>query len=433
MKKLYYTIVGLFVFIHLCAQSDTTLVERYRTMALNYNHDLRAAQKNIAASMELQQSARADLLPKLSGNANVKYTGNPMELNLSLPSFDQPMKFQGNDLAYGASVTLMQPIYTGGQLLETIKLAQHKQLLATEQEALTRAIVCYQTDVQYWNTVAQHEVWLVSQAYRESVAQLVKTITDRVEVGIADPQDLLMAEVRLNAADYQQSQAKTRFETSRMALNAMVGLPLDYATEIESTIPASTLAADSYRDVNDAGRPEISIAQQQINIAESSAIINQSRFRPKLYVGIDGSYSSPGYNFNKDLDPNYAVYAKLSVPIFEWGKRRNEKRASRYKVGAANDNYNKVVDNVRLEIETANTTLDESLQQVVLTENSLEKAYNNETMATERYSEGRSSILEVIDAQTYRQNAQINFVQAKASAQTAYASLLKATNRYNIP
>lgn len=433
MKKLYYTILSLFIVINLCAQSDSTLVERYREMALNYNHDLRAAQKNIAASMELQQSARADLLPKLSGNANVKYTGNPMELNLSLPSFDQPMRFQGNDLAYGASVTLMQPIYTGGQLLETIKLAEHKQMMATEQEALTRAIVCFQTDVQYWNTVAQHEVWLVSKAYRESVAQLVKTINDRVEVGMADPQDLLMAEVRLNAADYQQSQAKTRFETSRMALNAMVGLPLDHLTEIENTIPAATIAADSYRDVNDGGRPEIGIAQQQINIAESNAVINQSRFRPKLYVGVDGSYSSPGYNFNKDLDPNYAVYAKLSVPIFEWGKRKNEKRASRYKVGVANDNYNKVVDNVRLEIETANTTLDESLQQVILTENSLEKAYNNETMATERYSEGRSSILEVIDAQTYRQNAQINFVQAKASAQTAYASLLKATNRYNIP
>ena len=47
-------------------------------MALNYNHDLRAADKNIASSMELIKAAKADLKPKLSGDANFQYTGNPI-------------------------------------------------------------------------------------------------------------------------------------------------------------------------------------------------------------------------------------------------------------------------------------------------------------------------------------------------------------------
>lgn len=41
--------------------------------------------------------------------------------------------------------------------------------------------------------------------------------------------------------------------------------------------------------------------------------LNDSQFKPQFYVGVEGSYSSPGYNFKKDLDPNYAVYAKVSV------------------------------------------------------------------------------------------------------------------------
>ena len=32
---------------------QSPLLEKYRTMALDYNHDLKAAEKNIAASMEL--------------------------------------------------------------------------------------------------------------------------------------------------------------------------------------------------------------------------------------------------------------------------------------------------------------------------------------------------------------------------------------------
>ena len=33
---------------------QSPLLEKYRTMALDYNHDLKAAEKNIAASMEVE-------------------------------------------------------------------------------------------------------------------------------------------------------------------------------------------------------------------------------------------------------------------------------------------------------------------------------------------------------------------------------------------
>lgn len=64
---------------------QSPLLEKYRTMALDYNHDLKAAEKNIAASMEVEKSARADLKPKLSGTANFQYTENPLELTLDVP------------------------------------------------------------------------------------------------------------------------------------------------------------------------------------------------------------------------------------------------------------------------------------------------------------------------------------------------------------
>jgi outer membrane protein TolC len=62
-------------------------------MALNDNHDLRAADKNIASSIELVKSAQADLKPKLSGDANFQYTGNPLKLNINLPQAEKPVTF----------------------------------------------------------------------------------------------------------------------------------------------------------------------------------------------------------------------------------------------------------------------------------------------------------------------------------------------------
>lgn len=117
MKKIYI----LFI-LSLCDPfafgQQSAMLEKYRSMALEYSHDLKAAEKNLAASIELEKSARADLKPKLSGDANFQYTGNPLEINLNLPGMDNPLQIQGRDTKYGASLTLLQPIYTGGRLLE---------------------------------------------------------------------------------------------------------------------------------------------------------------------------------------------------------------------------------------------------------------------------------------------------------------------------
>ena len=430
-KGIFSLLFCTFVFLSLpVLAQQSTLLEKYRTMALDYNHDLKAAEKNIAASMEVEKSARADLKPKLSGAASFQYTGNPMELTLDIPSIGLSKTVEGKNLNYGGSLSILQPVYTGGRVLESIRMAQHQQALAGNQAKALNDAVCYQTDIQYWSAVARQEIVDVAEDFRNSIAALVKTIKERVEVGLVDPQDLLMAEVKLNEAEYQLLQAQSNFETGRMALNSMIGVRLEQPTELDAQIPI-VVVSDSLWLSTGMGRPEIQMAYDKIRIAESTKKLNDSQFKPQFYVGVEGSYSSPGYNFKKDLDPNYAVYAKVSVPIFEWGKRRSEKRVSSFRSGMAEDNLNKVVDRVELEVSVARKALSQAIERVRLSESSLAKAEENEAKAVERYNEGKVSVVEVIDAQTYRQTSQVNYVQAKAAAQGHYSELIKALHSYD--
>ena len=430
-KGIFSLLFCTFVFLSLpVLAQQSTLLEKYRTMALDYNHDLKAAEKNIAASMEVEKSARADLKPKLSGAASFQYTGNPMELTLDIPSIGLSKTVEGKNLNYGGSLSILQPVYTGGRVLESIRMAQHQQALAGNQAKALNDAVCYQTDIQYWSAVARQEIVDVAEDFRNSIAALVKTIKERVEVGLVDPQDLLMAEVKLNEAEYQLLQAQSNFETGRMALNSMIGVRLEQPTELDAQIPI-VVVSDSLWLSTGMGRPEIQMAYDKIRIAESTKKLNDSQFKPQFYVGVEGSYSSPGYNFKKDLDPNYAVYAKVSVPIFEWGKRRSEKRVSSFRIGMAEDNLNKVVDRVELEVSVARKAVSQAIERVRLSESSLAKAEENEAKAVERYNEGKVSVVEVIDAQTYRQTSQVNYVQAKAAAQGHYSELIKALHSYD--
>lgn len=429
MLKKYILVLFSLCVSSVAVSQQNPLLEKYRSMAVEYSHDLKAADKNIAASLELEKAAQKDLYPKLSGGANFQYTGNPLQLTLDLPSMGNPVTFEGKDMKYGASVSLLQPIYTGGRLLETIRMAKYRHNVSGFQEEYIRSGIYLQTDMQYWNTVARTEIVRISDDYRNSVSSLTQTIRERVEAGLTDRQDLLMMEVKLNEAEYQLLQAKRNLETGRMALNSLIGVELHAPTEIEDTISAVRADKDLWGE-GEIDRPELKMAYARIKIAESSKKLTDAKYKPQFYIGVDGSYSAPGYDFRSDLDPNYAIYAKVSVPLFEWGKRRDEKRASSFKVGMATDYLNQVTDQVKLEVETARVSLSQTMEQVRLTEGSLSKAFENERMALERYTEGKASVIEVIEAQTYRQASQLNHVQAKVSAQGAYSELIRALNKY---
>lgn len=427
MKKI---LIAIFVALSLTgvAQGDSvSLVELYKQMALAYNHDLKIAERSITISSQYESMARADKKPKVAAGANFTYSGNPMELTLALPSMDQPMTFSGQNMQYGASVSILQPVYTGGRLNETLRMARLQNSEASYQRGYVYSAVCYQTDVQYWSAVARAEMVGVARDQYAAIDTLTRRIEGRVEAGLIDPQELLMARVKLNEAQYQLLQAEANLKTSIMALNSLIGVDLDAPTRIESRVEP-IVQANQLIESDGNVRDEVLIAQDRIKMAESTLKLNDAKYKPQIYVGADGSYGSPGYNFNPDLNLNYALYTKISIPILEWGKRHSEKRASNLRIDSSTDKLSQVEDAVALEIRSSKVALDEATRRVALAESSLDIARENERKAAERYAEGKISVIEVIDAQLYRQTSQVNFVQAKLSAQSHKAELIRALN-----
>ena len=424
-----YIISGLLSFLSfpLIAQNSDYQAQ-YREKVLEYNQDLKAAGYNEAMKQEMIKSARADFKPKLSAEGNFNYTGNPLELSIDLPSMNSPLYFQGKDLKYGATLSLSQPIYTGGGIRANYQKARQEKELASNESDRIKSNTQHDADIYYWNAVAQHELVFVAQAFRTSIQQLVDVVRHRVEVEYIDRNDLLMAEVKLNDADFQLLQTRDNAEIARLALNSFAGvnpsdtLPIDHSViALKQFIPLSDEIDNAITS-----RPEYRIAKNKIELQESSRKIADAHFLPQFHIGVDGSYSSPGYNFKSDLDPNYAIYAKLSIPLFEWGKRKSTRNASSYAINMAQQNLSKTQDKIRLEIQTAHYNYKQAIDKVELTESSLSKASESEQMAMERYKEGNVSIVEVINAQLYHQQAQVNYIQSKLNAQMAKTDFERA-------
>lgn len=423
------TCLGLFICIEqIVAQPiDDTLLTHYRQMALEYDDELKSATKRIEACMELERSARAERIPTLSAGGDFRYTGHPLEYSTDLPNIGT-LKLQGQNWRYGASATLSQPIYTGGRIAGAIQMAESETRLSEAQRELLRSELCYRVDVQYWTTVASMERIAVAEEYLRAVAELERIVRERVEAGLCDYQEQLTVEVKYNEAQYRLLQTQSNFETHRMALNALIGLPLDTKTTVGITLPK---VESEILEISDLTlHPEFRIAQEHIELEKNTLRFNDAQYKPQLQFGANGGYFAPGYNFKPDLSPNYTLYAQISVPIFQGGKRHHERRTAEYRIGMATDALHHVETNLDLETRTAQTSLVEAQKRVVLASSSLIKACENEQRATEKYTQGAISITEVIDAQIYRQTAQENLVNAKIAALLYQAELMKTTDAY---
>ena len=118
---------------------------------------------------QYREKVKAYFLPSLSGNANASYTVTAGTLQ-ELPSIETPLYFQGRDTKYGASVTLLQPVYSGGALKAGLEKSRKEKESALYEEKRVTNDVLYQADQYYWNKVACEEMVEVAAGFKESVA-----------------------------------------------------------------------------------------------------------------------------------------------------------------------------------------------------------------------------------------------------------------------
>lgn len=91
MKKIVLYI-GLILALPSEAQEDSFYQLQYREKVLHYNQDIKAADYQVSMRTEMTQSARANFLPKLSADADFKYTGNPLQLTRTVGTYPSHSK-----------------------------------------------------------------------------------------------------------------------------------------------------------------------------------------------------------------------------------------------------------------------------------------------------------------------------------------------------
>ncbi len=367
-----------------------------RKLVIERNAKVKIADNQIKSSEANTKATERDFYPVIDAQGSYKFLADPMSIDL------EGDKYFGSQHLYDLSATLTQNIYSGGMVQLNTKNAKYQEKMAGSNFALTSDELLYQTELRYWQASWAKEANNIAIQYKTLLDELVKVISDKVQTGLVPRNDLLMTEVKQNEAELLIYKTRTQNEVALMELNRIIGNDIKQIISVASSDIYKDYSLPDMQTIEQVlvDRPEVSMQQDKINIDQNNINLVKSKYLPRVFLNLKPIWGAPNTDLlNPDPIFNAAVYASVSMPIIQFGKKHFEVNEKQFGYESSLLEMKDLQDQISLEVNTAYYKLEESIERIKLTEASLEKAKENTDLIEDRYLEGLSPIIELLDAQ----------------------------------
>ena len=416
MKGIIITI-GILLIKMVSGKAQTLTVEQYRAKVLEYNQDIKQSRETVKAAIYALKGVKTGFFPKLQLGGNYSYQIEDLEF---MPGVD--LKHDN----YSAEAALSQNVYSGSAVRKQQEAAKLQKAIARLGEELTIDNIVYAADVSYWTVAANESLFYISQEFVMIVRELDGIVQKRFDEGAISKTDLLMVKTRLKEAELQQSTRSMNYQTAMQSFKIMMGAPLEEQVVIIDSIQKPVIVpALQPLEVALKRRADYQIAAQDFNLTKQQTKIIRSKYLPQFAVGLKETWGTPMINVDGKEKFATVAFAKFSMPIFNWGEKRQYVKQNRAMETSKELAMSKVEDQVKEELANAWVKLNENWKQVEIANSTLEIARENLKLNTFSYNEGKLPILDVLSSQATWLQSYTNVVSANYQYKVAYAEYVK--------
>ena len=402
---------------------NTYSLDQLKSAARQNNHALAQARRNIKAAGQQRAEAFTKYFPSVSAtgltfNANkgmASMTVNPSEtlpsslfpsLEATLPaellaSLGQPINLSMMKKGTIAGVTLMQPVFAGGQIVNGNRLAKVGEEVSELQLSLTENEVDLTTEQYYWQLISMQQKTVTLHAVDTLLADIHKDVAAAVKAGVAMRNDLLQVQLRQNELASQRLKLNNGCAVVKLLLSQHCGLN-DTSFRVE---PPVFLIASPVTYINPEAALNSLTEYQLLNKQVEAATLNKKMVvgqnMPTIAVGA-------GYNYHNLLenDRSFAmVFATVSIPISGWWGGSHAIKRSELQRQNAIDQMAEKSELLAVRMQSAWNEVNEAYQKMLIAERSIEQAEENLRLNRDYYNAGISKMSDLLEAQLLYQQA----------------------------
>jgi outer membrane protein len=394
-------------------------------IAVKYHPSLASSQAAIDVQRALAEQALSAYYPQVSFNAGYNastFNFSPVAGTIRPPTYNWTFL----DI-FSAGPVLNQTIYDFGRTSNSVKINRENVKASQEDLMTAKQTVILNVKTAYYSVLQTQYLIDVAQDVVNQTQQHLDQANGFYQAGTRPKIDVTKAEVDLANAQLALIQAKNNFGVARVTLNNAMGLRQDLSFAVEKevevkpkVIPLGEILSTAYER-----RPEILKLKAQQRGQEAAVKLAQSGYYPILSGNAQYLWRAhhPGWT---DYYWDAVVGATLTVPIFSGFLTPNQVDQARATLRNLQAQEESTKQNIRLEAEQAYLSLNLAIEQITVTQKTVEQAKENYDLASGRYQVGVGSPLEITDAEVQLANARANNIQAIYSYKTAEARIEKA-------
>ena len=383
-----------------------------------HNKNLQINRNNISISEQREKEAKANLIPKITANADYKYF---MELPTQLMPMNalnpQAPEGQFRDLQFGvphninANIQLAMPLYNP-QIYGAIENTKIANELTQLQYQKTEEQVLFDITTLYYNAqILKHQLDFMDSNLINSniLLQNMELLKSQL---LAKGSDVNKVKLQTEQLTTQRENVYSKYLQVLNALKMNMGISLEENITVVTDIFQPTLTDNSSRNSLD-----LQLINTQNKLLNNELkILNRSRYLPSL--NFIASYGTTGFGYDKtpndflDFYPIGFAGIQLSYPLFNGTVTQRKINQKKLEINNNKLQAQLISDKNEMEIKNAIRQRTIAENTIINTENQIDLAKTIYDQTILQQKQGTASLTDVLLADNALREAQQNYLNA---------------------
>ena len=311
-----------------------------------------------------------------------------------------------------ANLTLTQPLFAGGRIVNGNRLAAVGAQAASLQLDLSRDEVELNAYTLYWQIVSLREKQRTLRHLQRMLDTLSRDVSAAVDAGVTGRNDLLKVQIKQNETTVSALQLSNGIDLATRALCQYIGVPDPESPIAFDTLPLFTPSASlppHYIDpaVAAQGSAESRLLTLGVEAARLQKLMAVGEGLPTLAVGATYGYNNIAHT---PMRPNGLLFATLSVPLTAWWQNAHQIRKNEFLRQKAENTRADMQQQLALRALQSWNQTSEAYALIAVRRLGMEQAADNLVEVKNHFDAGMTSMTELLEAYTLLSQARNQWV-----------------------
>ena len=400
-------------------------VDQCVEMALQNSKQAMIARNEVEAAVNLRREAFTKYFPEISA-VGMAFWANHDILQYNLLDILELGLIKNGKMA---GVQAMQPVFTGGQIVNGNRLAGVAEEVARLRQAQSDNDLRLSTETLFWKLATLEATKSTLASAVTTLDSIEQQVAVAVDAGIVTRNDLLKVQLKRNTYRSEMVDLDNGIALVKMLLGQYMGLGTAGNVEISATVPESTppMPYSLYIAPDDALASTI-----DFRLLEKNVQAKRLEKRMELGKNLPTVAVGAGWYYHDLLDQNHnfgAVQIGVAVPISGWwGGAHALKRKS---LALTNAEYERddLSQKLMIEIRDKWNNLTAAHRKMEIEAEGIAQSAENFRLNAMYYEAGISTVADLLEAETSLKESREKYIAAYGAFRTACAAYLIATAR----